>query len=348
MTGASNSSNRSWQQGSRGTGSFGNQSQPESPVGGTQEEIGSRPAGSEALPALDRTSVLSITLERHDAGQEATFSIRGSETASTTPNKRVAPLDPISITIGVDAAVVEPESMGELEPVVNAICGYITKGATASAFDLVCCGWPVVDVGNFEARAQTVADAAGVLHSATGKAIELLIGFDSPLTTLAGSITAEFSLPCDRLFKVAKRALRIIGIWVGIASGQPFVVLACVKGEVKDQVIEAIKNELVQGFTKQRAEKGRTDEPQAFDWVSISTTIDVEPNISLRALQKRLEFGPHASMTIDQAAMQQPEFDKSPQKQASTVDQIVSDKARPSHDPFSKRERSGPSKSKSK
>lgn len=162
-----------------------------------------------------------------------------------------------------------------------------------------------------------------------GQPVQYLTG-STPLSDIA----MELPLPGDLLFTGIKRLVQITGIFVGLASGQPLLVNACLKslvhdvvGEVISETIEAFlsnsmelagafERDLVTDLTKeerdyiaglqgpleiarddqQESEKARHDEPSWPDQDDV--TINIQPHQDMTSNIAGGKFNSSESQTI--------------------------------------------------
>jgi hypothetical protein len=100
--------------------------------------------------------------------------------------------------------------------------------------------------------------------------------------------------------------MRVAGIVAGVASGQPFVAAACLKGLAEFVTADVLKAELTALLNRPEPDVD-TAGPPPFDWTVISHTIQVAPNIDIAHLEQRLRTlatTPRPNPTPDTSARQ--------------------------------------------
>ncbi len=161
--------------------------------------------------------------------------------------------------------------VGLLEGIAKAAVDTAHRGATQPDKPLVV----LSELKSLEQADEFVVQAKYFIHDVTvGEPVKALLGIaavSGPAADATVHLVACFELPLDDLFLWLRRATQVCGIAVGVATGQPVLVVAALKDLIVDEVVRRVKQELVAAMTKPS-----TDAPQD---VAVPTTPGQGPDI---------------------------------------------------------------------
>lgn len=133
-------------------------------------------------------------------------------------------------------ALEESESDSIATRVQNAIDDYMSKRLVEPGWEKFAQGWTTPVCEDMAAGAESISGLHDQLHQLIlGKTVESLTGLE-PISNIA----AEFALPGDTWLTTAKLLVEGIGIGIGLASGQPLLVNACMKALTHDAALKAV------------------------------------------------------------------------------------------------------------
>jgi hypothetical protein len=149
----------------------------------------------------------------------------------------------------------ESESDSIATRVQNAIDDYMSKRLVEPGWEKFAHGWTTPVCEDIAAAAESISGLHDQLHKLIlGETVESLTGM-KPLSDIA----AEFALPGDTWLTTTKLLVEGIGIGIGLVTGQPLLVNACMKALIHDAALKAVSKG-IGGLLTETLDPGETRE----------------------------------------------------------------------------------------